>query len=257
MNCQQIQHLIHAHHDGELDAAHAAEMEDHLASCPRCTATAWNLTNLRDVLSKGELSYQAPAALRQRIRGEIRQAAAAERASAFGRWPWRNLGLAAALVMVAAVLALQFYHPRREDRLLAELTSSHVRSLMADHLTDVASSDRHTVKPWFDGKLNYAAPVLDLSAAGFPLVGGRLDLVDERPVAALVYARQKHLINLFVWPAESPAELPPRIAGHNGYNLVQWTSQRMVFWAVSDLNAKELQEFAKNVTAAEPAMPLP
>ncbi len=250
MNCREIQKLIHAHQDGELDAAHLAQVDEHLAGCRLCSNAARNLAALRNILHKSELSFRAPAALRQKIRSATRPRSPARRNLNFA-WPWwRNFGLATALVIAALTFAFQFYYPRNEGKLLAELSSSHVRSLMVNHLTDVVSSDQHTVKPWFDGKLDYAPPVLDLSGSGFPLFGGRLDFVDERPVAALVYARQKHIINLFIWPAKSSAVVTPQIAERNGYHFVHWANQRMDYWAVSDVNAKNLLEFAKTWAAA-------
>jgi anti-sigma factor RsiW len=245
MNCPQIRVLIHAHHDGELDAANTSLVDQHLADCPHCFNLARNLGSLRTQLSDDALRFRAPANLRRQIRSAADSAARAERDSAGGGRRWWRLGQVAAVLMAAA-LGFHFWASPSEDRLLSDVTSSHVRSLMADHLTDVKSSDQHTVKPWFDGKIDFAPPVKDLRDSGFPLVGGRLDYLAGRPVAALVYARQKHLINLFVWPTNSSAAgSPPRTAERNGYHLVQWSNQNMIFWAVSDLNEKELMDFGR------------
>jgi anti-sigma factor RsiW len=153
----------------------------------------------------------------------------------------------AACVAVAAVVVFRFApgasRPSQSDLLTQQVLASHVRSLMADHLTDLPSSDQHTVKPWFDGKLDFSPPVKDLSSKGFPLVGGRLDYLQDRPVAALVYQRRKHFINLFIWP--SPESSTQRMAMQHGYNIHHWADSGMTFWAVSDLNNSELEEFVR------------
>ncbi|MDP9292579.1 MAG: hypothetical protein M3O82_09485 [Verrucomicrobiota bacterium] len=145
--------------------------------------------------------------------------------------------------MLGFFAALQVHQHSARELLLGELTASHVRSLLATHLMDVASADQHTVKPWFDGKLDFAPPVKDLAEWGYPLAGGRLDYVSGRTVAALVYKRQKHFINLFIWPSDD-ASPTPRTSMKDGYNLATWSNNGMTFWAVSDVNQSDLLEFA-------------
>jgi len=247
MNCQQTQKLIDAYHDGELDAANIVQIDEHFADCPRCDRLSQGVSKLSAVLRNDALRFQMPPALRQTIRAAAAQAAQTE-SDATSRQPWfRHAGWAAAAAITVVALILAFQIPRRDadDRMIADVTSSHVRSLMANHLMDVASTDQHTVKPWFVGKLDFAPPVKDLRESGFPLIGGRLDFVDGRAAAAMVYGRQKHVINLFVWSSKSSQGAAPRALEHNGYHLVQWSNTEMSFWAVSDLNEKELLEFVK------------
>ena len=200
MNCQQIRALIPAHHDAELDAANTREVEQHLADCPQCFNIARNLDTLRTSLRDESLRFRAPTELRQKIRNSAVLAGRANSAPASRRIPWWQFGSLAAAAAVALSFIFQFWSLHPENAVLAELTSSHVRSLMANHLTDVTSTDQHTVKPWFDGKIDFAPQVKDFRDSGFPLLGGRLDYIESRSVTALVYARQKHMINLFVWP---------------------------------------------------------
>ena len=158
-------------------------------------------------------------------------------------WGWLRLGSAFACGVLAGLAILLVNPAPIDDPLAREVVASHVRSLMVSHLSDVASSDQHSVKPWFNGKLDFSPPVEDLAAAGFPLAGGRLDYVNQRPVAALIYHRHQHTINVFVWPASGqPAQKPARIA-RQGFNLESWRKDGMQFWAVSDLNDRELGEF--------------
>ena len=139
--------------------------------------------------------------------------------------------------------------PGNDQFLATQLIASHVRSLMANHLTDVASSDQHTVKPWLDAKLDFAPAVVDLSSEGFPLIGGRLDYLDNRPVAALIYQRRKHFINLFVWPAAPDATRTPKTITRQGYQLVHWVDSDFNYWAVSDVNEKDLEAFKQQFGA--------
>jgi len=161
------------------------------------------------------------------------------------RWRWLALAgsLVAAMIVIAVGLSI-FSRPATDEVLATEIVSSHVRSLMADHLTDVPSSDQHTVKPWFDGKLDFSPPVKDLSQQGFSLYGGRLDYIGNRPVAALVYQRRQHPINLFIWPSSDVTKSEKASVTH-GYNLIEWSNGGMAYWVVSDLNLAELQQFVQ------------
>ena len=244
MNCPQIRKLIHPHHDGELDAANTLLVDEHLADCPSCFEVSRRLSALRGALQNQELRFTAPAGLRGNIVAAIRRSAESERQAA-PRRPWYQYGgwAAVAVVLVASVLALRFSAARRDDPVVAEVVSSHVRSLMAAHLMDVASTDQHTVKPWFDGKLEFAPPVKDFRDAGFPLLGGRLDFIDGHAAAALVYGRHKHFLNLFIWPAASPEPTAPQTTQRHGYNVIEWSDGSMTYAVVSDLNQAELREF--------------
>lgn len=204
--------------------------------------------------------HAPPAALAERIRADLQggQAPPARprRAPVSGRW-LQAFALFGAGAATAWGLALALLVVPVQDATSEAVTDSHVRSLMASHLADVASTDQHTVKPWFAGKLDFSPPVIDLAAEGMPLAGGRLDVVDGHPVAALVYRSGPHVINLFVWPAAQGTSSAPRLLARRGYNLVHWAQGGMQAWAVSDLNASELRAFAalasERMAAAAPA----
>lgn len=246
--CSDMKVLMHGHLDGELDAANSFQVEDHLRTCPACAGEYHRLQEQREILRQEHLRYRAPDALRARVLEALVPAPASPVAPTTARWwqrmwPGQHLGIPAAAF--AAGLAVALIVPRPSPDLEQELVSEHVRSLMANHITDVTTSDRHTVKPWFDGRLDFAPPVVDLATEGFALTGGRLDYVAGRAVAALVYKRREHMINLFIWPAEKnriDAE-GAQSSVANGYNMLHWSGSGMIFWAVSDLNAAELQEF--------------
>jgi anti-sigma factor RsiW len=252
MNCQQTRKLIQAYHDRELDIATTVEIDVHLADCPACHGNLRDLSALRVVLQNEALRYSPPAGFQQKCRLTVAQSLLSEHDALPSR-PWFQpiVWSAAAIAVILTVLAVMLRAPGDEDRLLAELSASHIRSLMGDHLLDVVSSDQHTVKPWFDGKLDFAPNVRDLRESGFPLLGGRLDYVAQRPIAALVYGRDKHFINLFVWPAKSQRESSPHASQRNGYHLVRWSSNDMAFAAVSDLNERDLLEFAKTLSSSQ------
>ena len=249
MDCRQAGKLIGAYFDQELDPRSSLEIEEHVKSCASCARVLAGHQALRKGLSSAALAYAAPAALRRRLLAATSDPAP----SRISEWlAWRPMALAAsfaALVLIVSSGAPHWGSFHREDLLAEEVVSGHVRSLEAAHLTDVPSSDRHTVKPWFAGKLDYAPPVADLAAEGFPLVGGRLDYLDGRPVSALVYRRGGHSINLFVWP--SSGDSAERERAIRGFNVIRWTRKGMSYWAVSDLNEAELASFASLLRTRE------
>jgi anti-sigma factor RsiW len=219
---------VDAYLDGELAVGDASELETHLAQCPECTRFRDQRLELRAAIVAGVPTFQAPAALRERVRAAAREAGASPGPRAPRRLTvrnlWRPLALAASLAVVA-VGSWTFALQRAAGEALADdVLSSHIRSLMPGHLSDVPSSDQHTVKPWFNGRLDFSPPVYDFAGGGYPLIGGRLDYVDGRPVAALVYGRRQHVINVFVWPAARGPSGGRRARDRQGYHMLHWTT---------------------------------
>jgi anti-sigma factor RsiW len=246
LSCHETRDLIHGYLDGELDLVKSMEIEEHLEDCRACTQTYQELRSLRTAMGNSALRFDPPARLEGRLRTALSRASKPDTRPAILHWRWilAASSLIAALIVVWVAVGI-FTRPSSSDLVAQEIVASHVRSLMADHLTDVVSSDRHTVKPWFDGKLDFSPPVKDLSQQGFSLNGGRLDYIGNRPVAALVYQRAKHSINLFVWPATEVNGMTEKASVHQGYNLIRWTNGGMNYWVVSDLNLAELQQFVQ------------
>ena len=248
MDCKNAQTLIAGYLDRELDPVQTVETEDHLHGCAVCSQSYKDHQVLSEGLRTGSVYFKAPADLQKRIQRAVRQAAKAESAPRWLSWSWVRMAAplaAAALVLFTLVPFLR--GPSTEDILTREVVSGHVRSLMANHLTDVPSSDRHTVKPWFNGKLDFSPPVQDFAKQGFPLVGGRLDYLNNRPVAALIYGRDKHLINLFIWPSSDSSDAGTKSETRQGYHVFHWTRSGMTYWAVSDVEKSQLQEFVQLV----------
>lgn len=246
MVCDDNSRLIHGYLDGELDLVRSLEIEEHMKSCPDCAQELWNQQTLRKAFRSSSLYERAPAGLEARIRASLPRDTAASPVPRRKALPWLAVAAAIAVVIFTTVRVL----PRLLDRstspgmVAQEIVTSHIRSLQPGHLLDVQSTDQHTVKPWFNGKLDFSPPVKDLADEGFPLVGGRLDYFGHRNVAALVYERRKHFINVFVWPEGSRASDPPASAASQGYHMIFWQASGMYFCAVSDLNPGELQQFA-------------
>ncbi|WP_304362384.1 anti-sigma factor, partial [Collimonas fungivorans] len=240
MDHQETLELLPAFADQELGIVEAQEVQRHLDSCADCQReyAAQRIVSAR--FKKEAVYFDAPPHLAHRISSALppEPARAGSR-----RFSWISLGgaLAAGLALVWS-LGLYLNLPSDQERLTDEVVASHVRSLQVDHLSDVVSSDQHTVKPWFNGKLDFSPPVVDLAPQGFPLVGGRLDYLGGRPVAALVYRRARHPINLYIWPS-SERDAAPQLQNHQGYHLVRWTWDGMNYWTVSDLAANELENF--------------
>lgn len=242
MNCAEARRLHHPFIDGELDLVRSLEVEKHILACPGCLAENQSLRSMRSALRSSGLVYFAPQSLRDSVR-KIAPPTKPKSSSPRVSWLWQSWALGAT-ALAALLLVMRPMGNGDADLLANEMVSNHIRSLMASHLTDVVSSDQHTVKPWFNGKLDFAPSVKDFAAQGFPLVGGRLDYLNGREVAALVYQRNKHVINVFIWPAGRDGFEKSAGESLRGYNLVSRDVNGLRYALVSDLNAGELGQLA-------------
>lgn len=250
MSCGHVREVLDAYIDKELDIVATLEFEHHLTECDACRTICEQYKELHESVRAQFPRFEVPPGLENKVRAKLRAERGQQRVTGgewFPRWRGWMVAASAATVLILSGLFLQITRNQRASNMITDqVVSSHVRSLMANHLFDVASTDQHTVKPWFTGKLDFAPPVKDLSSKGFPLTGGRLDYLDNRAVAALVYKHRQHTINVFLWPStESDSGLRSQTV--KGFNVVHGTKSHMTYWAVSDLNAAELREFAQDL----------
>ena len=239
--------FLGAYIDGELDLVKSIEIETHLKECPRCQTEHRNNLTVRAAMRTDQMYFRSPAKLQNQILTAVEKPREALRNGVNAWWRWMAI---AASVAFATILAFNLMPTSSQkttnDQIAQEVVSGHIRSLMLpNHAVDVVSSDQHTVKPWFDGKIDFAPPVKDFANQGFKLIGGRTDYVGNRSVAALVYQHQQHFINLYIWPSQPVNSANP--SSLQGYNIVNWSKDGMIFWAVSDLNKTELQQFSQLV----------
>jgi anti-sigma factor RsiW len=251
VSCELTQSVLHGYIDGELDAARAADFERHLLSCPQCTSALESQETLRSSIERAGLYERAPVALRQKVEAQFRMPAPVAIAPVRARMrPTHWLALAAALILAFFIGVRLLPGPSGrggQTELASAIVDAHLRSLQPGHLVDVVSTDQHTVKPWFDGKVDFAPPVRDLASDGFPLQVGSLDVVKGHQVAVLVYGRRKHVVNVFIWPTTEP-DMSPQSGSQLGYNWIDWRKGGMEMCAVSDVSAPDLNELHKLLT---------
>lgn len=246
MNCNEAMQLLDAYVDGELDLTRQLDMETHLADCASCKEAAERIAHQRLIVRMNMPVYKAPPKLRSKIRATIRKEAKVP-------FEWltvydRSLAYAAAFIVLSCALAWTWFTfaPAKDNQLIAEAVSNHSRSLMVSHLVDCASADQHTVRPWFNGKLDYSPPVVDLAQAGYALVGGRIDILEKRPVAAIVYQRGKHVINLFIWPATN-RKIDLDVQSDRGYHFCGWNEGGMNYFCIGEISPADLEAFEDEV----------
>lgn len=249
MDCNESQSLMTAYIDGELEPSSVILLRTHLDTCAECTEAYRQMRGVQETVKTHAAYHAAPSHLQHRIRAALPRPAPRAKKFANLPWTWINFGVAAACSVAFAVsLSLYLSVPSLQDRIEDEVVASHARSLMVAHLSDVISTDQHTVKPWFSGKLDFSPTVYDFAQQGFSLVGGRLDYLDHRPVAAMAYRHRLHVLNLFVWPQTAHNDTPQITASRQGYQLIHWSQSGMCYWLISDMNAQELTEFKHLLT---------
>jgi anti-sigma factor RsiW len=249
VSCELTHSVLHGYLDGELDAARAADFERHLLSCAECVAQLESQETLHSSIQGAGLYERAPATMRQRLDAELGTGAKAPAARmvAIPLKAWRWLAIAATILLVGTLswrLIPSLRESSVETAYASSIVDAHLRSLQPGHLQDVVSTDQHTVKPWFDGRIDFAPPVRDFANEGFPLQGGRLDVVRGRTVAVLVYGRRKHIVNVFIWPTKQ-GDSEPQSGSQLGYNWIDWRKGGMELCAVSDTNPSDLKELQR------------
>jgi anti-sigma factor RsiW len=244
MDCVRASEFLHGYLDDELDAAHAGEMEAHLAACASCRHEHEQYLSLRSLLRERAPRFAASTRLRSKVQASLRAARRVRRLRDWAPMGWLQFaGSVAAAILLSSAVAYYWMLSSNTDRVVGDVVDAHVRALVTNHITDVASSDRHTVKPWFNGKLDFSPPVKDLAAEEFPLVGGRLDYVNGRPVAVLLYRHHQHWISVFIWPDQTDRDRARREFSKHGYDIAAWSGAGMRFYVVSDIAGPELGRF--------------
>lgn len=253
MDCKEALGRLHPYLDRELDLQGALALERHLAACAACQAIFARQTALQSAVRAQANYHAAPAGLQDRIRSHLSVETRFSSRRMHSRWSmpgvrqWLQLGVAAAAgAVISWTAAIQYAGVSADERLAEQVIDGYARSMVTARVIDVPSSDRHTVKPWLSSKLDFSPKVVDLADAGFPLAGGRLDYLDDRPVAVLVYRYRQHVIDLFVWPEQDGgAAGEPKTVSRKGYNVVRWSEGGMALWAISDVDAGEMRKFAE------------
>jgi anti-sigma factor RsiW len=247
LTCKRAAGLIEALMDGELDLGQRDEVEAHLETCEGCAASLKRLRQMSNALHGPSLRFEPSDGFEERVIRAVRQEARTIPVRQWRPvWMWTGLAACAVLALTLGITLVKSRPAAGDTELIAaEVVSSHVRSLMGSHLMDVPSTDQHTVKPWFDGKLDFSPKVTDFAGEGFRLIGGRLDYIGGRPVAALVYQRGQHVVNLFTWPTQEQEVRPTMSRVLKGYQSVHWSHSGMNYWAVADVPEATLQQFAQ------------
>lgn len=238
MICNQMKDLVHAYLDDELSLTEQVSFEQHLSACPECQQAHQSFSRLRQNLRQGGLQFPLPSGFKLNVPSD-----SFSRVSPAPRFRYARYLAIAAMILLAFASGSMWHFSQDRSSLLRALADAHVRSLQANHLLDVVSTDQHTVKPWFEGKIDFGPPVRDLAADGFPLVGGRLDYLQNRTTAVLVYGHGKHQINLFIWP-EQGADEAIHDASVDGFQIVSWRSAGLRRAAVSDMNVDDMNRLA-------------
>ena len=253
MNCDRARQLLHPYLDRELAATERRGVEEHLHTCVACAAESARLEEVIDAVKAGG-RHPLPPRLPSRVRAALAADALTRATRPSWRWLWQLASPLAAAAFAFWITLTFFAGWSEREVALREVVAAHVRSLMEGNLLHVASADPHTVKPWFAGRIDFAADVQDLTSRGFDLIGARLDYLQQRPAVALVYRRREHVINLFVVPARPEAGPLPTEHAHHGYHIVQWRQGDLAYWAISDLNPRELEAFARLAGASPEVM---
>ncbi len=251
MDCGEIQSILDGYFDGELELTKSIEVGEHLKSCGDCSVIFNNYKILHNAFRDKSFYYNAPTKLKNKIIPALKKKTSKSIYGINQVFNWRNASFALTiLLIISVILILTQKNISSTENLTYQVLNSHLRSLASNNLTDVLSSDKHTVKPWFNGKINFSPPVNDLSSKGFPLIGGRIDYLNNKPAAVLVYHYNKHIINLYISLNEKNNS-NEEISSHSGYNIIHWVRGGMDYWAISDVNIEELkifnQEFVKNL----------